>query len=58
MEKKHLKAMNHLQSAREFAHWSENDRNQRLPPLNEEQKRQLQEYLDLVSEKQFGEPRR
>jgi hypothetical protein len=57
-EKKHLKAATHLQSAREFAFWSEKDRNPRLPPLNEKQKRQLQEYLDFASKKQIREPRR
>jgi len=55
MEKKHLKAKEHLREARNFAKWSENDRKERLPPLTNEQRKQLQSYLDLIAEREFGE---
>jgi hypothetical protein len=46
---------NTLESAREFARRSEKDRHNRVPPLTDEQRIQLQAYLDLVAEKRFGE---
>jgi len=51
MEKKHLDAKQHLSEARSFAKWSQKDREERLPPLTVEQKKQLQLYLDLVHQK-------
>lgn len=57
MEKNHVSAKKHLADARDFAQWSEKDRHSRLPPLTEEQKAQLQEYLDMVAETEFGEDR-
>jgi hypothetical protein len=55
MTKRHLAATKHLGEAREFARWSEKDRHERVPPLTDEQRMQLQAYLDLVAEKHFGE---
>lgn len=55
MEVTHLAAKKHLGEAREFARWSEKDRQERTPPLSDDQRRGLQAYLDLVAEKQFGE---
>mmetsp|Transcript_18661 Transcript_18661/g.28208 ORF Transcript_18661/g.28208 Transcript_18661/m.28208 type:complete len:105 (+) Transcript_18661:181-495(+) len=57
MEKKHLNAKEHLAEARSFARWSQKDRDERLPPLTEEQKKQLQSYLNLMAEKEFNEKR-
>lgn len=58
MDRTHLEARKHLLEARKYAEWSEKDRQSRLPPLTAEQREQLQAYLDLVAEKQYGEQRR
>jgi hypothetical protein len=50
MDRTHLKATKNLNEAREFAEWSTKDRESRLPPLTEEQKKQLQNYLTLMAE--------
>ena len=55
IEANHLAAMKKLEESQAFARWAEQDRRERVPPLTDEQRRQLQEYLDLVAEKQFGE---
>jgi hypothetical protein len=55
MTKRHLDAKKHWEQSKEFAKWSEKDRQQRVPPLNKEQKKQLLQYLDLVTEIQLGE---
>jgi hypothetical protein len=47
-ERIHKEGMEHLREAREFAEWSQKDRDARLPKLTEEQHRQMQEYLQLV----------
>ncbi|KAI2511867.1 hypothetical protein MHU86_2599 [Fragilaria crotonensis] len=55
IKKNHLSATKKLEESREFARWAEQDRQKRVPPLTDEQRRQLQEYLDLLGEKHFGE---
>jgi hypothetical protein len=39
-----------LQEARQFAEWSKNDRESRLPKLTTEQRQQMRRYLELVEE--------
>jgi hypothetical protein len=58
MTKRHIDAKKDWEKSKEFAKWSENDRLQRVPPLNAEQKKQLLQYLDLVSEGQLGDESR
>ena len=55
MTKRHIEARKDWEKSEEFAKWSEKDRQRRVPPLNEEQRKQLLEYIDLVTEVQFGE---
>lgn len=55
MERNHIEATNNLTRAREFAEWSEKDRQSRVPPLTKKQKEQLQSYLKLVREQQRQE---
>lgn len=55
ISKNHLAATQKLEESRAFARWAEKDRQERVPPITDEQRRQVQEYLDLVAEKQFGE---
>jgi hypothetical protein len=43
-------AKKHLQEAHEFAKWSKNDRESRLPKLTDEQRNQVKEYLALVEQ--------
>jgi hypothetical protein len=52
MDRRHVKAHEHLVEARKFAEWSEKDRQSRTPPLTAEQHRQLQAYLDIRRELQ------
>lgn len=44
----HSEGMGHLQEARQFAKWSDQDRKSRLPELTDEQREQLHAYLKLV----------
>ena len=39
-----------LQEAREFAEWSKQDRESRLPKLTDEQREQMRSYLQIVEE--------
>jgi hypothetical protein len=42
--------LGHLREAGEFAEWSRRDRESRLPPLTDEQREQMQQYLRLVEQ--------
>ena len=44
----HQRGLEHLKEAKEFAEWSKKDREARLPPLTEEQRAQMREYLKIV----------
>lgn len=43
----HEVGVKHLQEARSFAVWAQEDRESKMPELNEEQKEQLRRYLSL-----------
>ena len=49
MDARHLRAKAHLEESREFARWAEKDRNERAPELTDEQRKQLQAYLELMA---------
>ena len=49
MDARHLRAKAHLEESREFARWAEKDRNERAPELTNEQRKQLQAYLELMA---------
>eukprot|EP00542_Grammatophora_oceanica_P016184 CAMPEP_0194046638 /NCGR_PEP_ID=MMETSP0009_2-20130614/22048_1 /TAXON_ID=210454 /ORGANISM="Grammatophora oceanica, Strain CCMP 410" /LENGTH=98 /DNA_ID=CAMNT_0038692009 /DNA_START=137 /DNA_END=433 /DNA_ORIENTATION=- len=51
----HLDATKNLREAQAFSSWSQENRQSRVPPLTDQQKQELQEYLALVAEHQFGE---
>ena len=51
MEKRHIAATQHLSKARNFAQDKAKDREERLPPLTDEQREQLREYLRLLAER-------
>jgi hypothetical protein len=46
--------MEHLKEARKFAEWSQKDRDARLPKLTDEQREQMQKYLQLVGQHGFS----
>mmetsp|Transcript_7462 Transcript_7462/g.15579 ORF Transcript_7462/g.15579 Transcript_7462/m.15579 type:complete len:121 (+) Transcript_7462:176-538(+) len=50
MDARHLRAKAHLDESRDFAQWAEKDRNKRAPELTDAQRRQLQQYLQLMAE--------
>lgn len=52
MDSRHVRATAKLKESREFAKWAQKDREERLPPLTEEQRKQLHRYLELVAEQQ------
>ncbi|KAL3784701.1 hypothetical protein HJC23_007710 [Cyclotella cryptica] len=52
MERRHLAATEHLKDARQFAQTKAKERENRLPPLTEEQREQLREYLRLLAERE------
>lgn len=41
--------MERLREAKEFSEWSKKDRESRLPPLTDEQREQMRQYLLLVN---------
>jgi len=47
-QRKEKEGLDRLAEAREFAKWSKKDRESRLPPLTEEQKEQMRNYLKIV----------
>lgn len=47
---KHIKNMEHLHEANRYAQWSEQDRRSKLPPITEEQRQQIYEYLSMVQQ--------
>jgi hypothetical protein len=47
-DKQQLERLGHLREAGEFAEWSRRDRESKLPPLTDEQREQMQQYLRLV----------
>jgi integrase len=49
-EERHRKATGHLKEAGQFAAWSHQDREERVPPLTPEQDEQLRNYLAFVAE--------
>ena len=50
MDARHLRAKSHLEESRKFAKWAEKDRNERAPVLTDVQRKQLQQYLQLMAE--------
>lgn len=52
MDRRHLAAKEHLKDARKFAQSKAKDRENRLPPLTEEQREQLHDYLRLLAERE------
>lgn len=50
MDRRHIAATEHLSKARQFAQVKAKDRAERLPPLTEDQREQLREYLRLQAE--------
>ena len=52
MERRHIAATEHLSEARQFARLKAKDREDRLPPLTDEQRDQLREYLKLLAERE------
>ena len=50
MDRRHIAATEHLSKARQFAQVKAKDREDRLPPLTEDQREQLREYLRLQAE--------
>ena len=51
MDKRHIAATEHLSQARQFAQTKAKEREDRLPPLTDEQREQLHEYLRLLKER-------
>jgi cytochrome c1 len=52
MDRRHIAATEHLTKARQFAKDKAKDREDRLPPLTDEQREQLHEYLRLLAERE------
>jgi hypothetical protein len=55
-DRTHLDAVNKHKEAREFAEWASKEREERRaarPPLTEEQREQVKEYLQLMNEHPF-----
>lgn len=52
-KRQQLDGESHLQEANEFAKWSHNDREKRLPKLTPEQETQLMQYLQLVEQVRY-----
>lgn len=48
--RRHQDALARLREAEEFAKWSKQDREKRLPPLTPEQREQMREYLKIVQQ--------
>jgi hypothetical protein len=51
--KTHLDATEHYREAKEFAKWSAKDREEKrasLPPLTDEQRKQMKAYLRMMQE--------
>ena len=55
MDRRHIRAHKHLVEARNFAAWSRQDRQSRVPDLNEEQHKQLQAFLNIRKKRQEEE---
>src|SRR6476620_3452314 len=59
-DRQQREGLERLQEARQFAAWSKNDRESRLPQLSTEQRMQMRNYLQLVEEhglaKSFDHP--
>jgi hypothetical protein len=49
-ERKHHQGMSHLHEAHNYAEWSRQDRESRIPPLTVEQRQQMRNYLHLVEQ--------
>jgi hypothetical protein len=49
-DRQHEQGRQHLQEAHQFAAWSAQDRQQRLPPLTAEQRQQVHDYLLLLEQ--------
>ena len=47
---KHIQNMEHLHEANRYAQWSEQDRRSKLPPITEEQRQQIYDYLSVVQQ--------
>jgi len=54
METRHLQATEHLRDRRDLASKMAKEREEKAPPLTPEQKKQLQQYLELMKAKQPG----
>ena len=52
METRHLQATEHLKDRRDLASKMAKEREDKAPPLTPEQKKQLQQYLELMKAKQ------
>jgi hypothetical protein len=52
MDRRHLAATEHLKGARQFGQKMAKEREDRLPPLTDEQRAQLHEYLRLLAERE------
>lgn len=52
METRHLQATEHLRDRRDLASKMAKEREDKAPPLTPEQKKQLQQYLELMKAKQ------
>ena len=50
MDRRHIKATEHLHSARKFGSAAAAERDERVPQLSPEQRQQLQEYLKLMAD--------
>jgi len=50
VKRTHQDGVERLREAREFAEWSRKDREARLPKLTDEQRQQMQQYLQIVGQ--------
>jgi hypothetical protein len=51
----HLKNMEHLHAANQYAQWSEQDRMSKLPAITPEQRQQIYDYLAIVQQHGFSQ---
>ncbi|GKY95093.1 hypothetical protein MPSEU_000473300 [Mayamaea pseudoterrestris] len=49
-DRQQREGLERLQEARQFAKWSKNDRESRLPQLTAEQRQQMKSYLEIVEQ--------
>jgi hypothetical protein len=50
VDRKNQEGLSRLKEAKEYAEWSRNDRESKVPPLTIEQREQLRNYLSIVEE--------